>query len=92
MIKIILFTLDGCPHCISLKNRLINDSIPFIELDVDENPEIWGEVIEEIKHDFLPTTLITNIETEEGLIFVPTIDYQTEDEIFEIIRNTHKRG
>lgn len=92
MNKIILFTLNGCPHCESLKNRLINDSILFAELDIDENPEIWKQVVDEIEHELLPTTLITNTDTDDGFIYVPSIDYETEDEIFNIIKNTVKRG
>lgn len=91
MNKIILFTLKGCPHCVSLKNRLIDASIPFIELDVDDNPEIWAEVVNEINEELLPTTLITNTESEDGFIYVPSIDYETEDEIFHIIQNKIKR-
>lgn len=86
--SIILFTLDGCSHCESLKNRLNELTIPYNELEINENPEIWDEVVKQIKHELLPTVFIVNRDNDEGLIFIPSIDYETEDEIVEIIK-TH---
>lgn len=85
--SIILFTLDGCSHCSSLKKRLNDLSIPFNEIEINKNPEIWETVVKEIKHEYLPTTFIINRDYDEGLVFIPSIDYETEDEIVEIIKN-----
>lgn len=87
MKRIIIFTMKGCPFCENLKKRLTGASIRFIEMDIDEYSDIWKELVKEIQHEYLPTTIITDDEIDEGYVFVPTIDYQTEDEIFEIIKS-----
>ena len=84
--KIILFTLSDCIYCSSLKNRLDDLSISYNEIDVDLNPEIWDKVVEQTGEDSTPTTFIIREDNDVGLVFVPGIDYQTEDEIVEIIK------
>lgn len=89
MKKIVLFTLYDCIYCVSLKHRLIDLSIEFTEIEINENPEIWEAVVNEIKHELLPTVLIFTIK-DEAIIYIPSIDYQTEDEIVDIIVNWGK--
>jgi glutaredoxin len=86
MNKVIIFTLDGCDHCVSLKKRLIEHSIPYDEIETTENEELWNKIVKEIQDEILPTTLILNPKTEESLVFVPGVHYQNEEEIIEIIK------
>jgi glutaredoxin len=85
--KIVLFTLNGCEHCSSLKNRLKNLSIPYEEIDVELNEQIWGQVVDQTGEDSVPTTFIIGEDDDLGTIFVPGVDYETEDEIVEIIKS-----
>ena len=38
-----IFSMKGCPHCDNLKNKLKENNIDFIELDIDEKEKylIW---------------------------------------------------
>ena len=85
--KIIIFTLNGCDHCQNLKNRLDEHSISYTEVEINENEELWEEILKVIKHEALPTTLILENQNKESSIYIPGIDYETEDEIVEIIRS-----
>jgi len=85
MPKVFIFTLNGCIHCSSLKNRLDRISIPYIDLEITDNKDLWDEVVKQIKHEFLPTTFITPEGSDTGDIYIPSIDYETEDEIVDII-------
>ena len=87
MDKLLIFTLDGCYHCSSLKKRLDDINITYKEVEVGQNPEIWGEIVKLVKYEFLPTILVSPENSENGHIYVPSVNYQTEDEIVEIIKN-----
>jgi glutaredoxin len=87
MDKLMIFTLDGCHHCLSLKKRLDELEITYKEFEITENPEIWEEIVKLIKHEFLPTVLVCPDNSGNGHIYVPSVNYQTEDEIVKIIKN-----
>lgn len=85
---IIVFTLDGCGHCSSLKKRLQGISIPYQEIEINQNRGIWNQVVEQTGHNLLPTIFIKKDNDETGPVYVPGRDYENEDEIVEIIK-TH---
>jgi glutaredoxin len=83
---IIIFTLNGCGHCKNLKNRLFDLSIPFNEIEISNNQKIWDQVVEQTGHNVLPTVFIKKEGKEDGPVYVPGRDYESEDEIVEIIK------
>jgi len=83
--NVVLFTLKGCYHCDSLKEKLNNSSIPFNHLDIENVEEIWDQIVEQTESDVVPVVLIYN--DNDGELFVPGKDYETEDEIVEIIKS-----
>ena len=85
--SIVIFTLNGCLHCKNLKNRLNELSIPFIDVEIGQNQKLWDQVVEQTGHNVLPTVFIRKENTEEGPVYVPGRDYETEDEIVEILKN-----
>lgn len=84
--KIVLFTLQGCEHCSSLKQRLNQLSIPFNEIDVEKSNEIWEQVVDEIDDDYVPLTLVYN-DNDDGFFISPGKNYETEDELIKIIQS-----
>jgi len=56
--NIIVFTLDGCGHCVELKKELNNENIPFTELEIGNNKDIWDIVVKQTGHNSLPTVFI----------------------------------
>ncbi len=86
--KITIFTLDGCSHCFSLKNRLNDLNINYKEIEVSSNPHIWEEILKHTKHDYLPTIMICTDNSTNANLYVPSINYKTEDEIVEIIKKS----
>lgn len=87
MDKLVIFTLDGCYHCNSLKKRLDDINLTYKEIEINQNPEVWSEIVKLTKEELLPTILVCPDDSDDGHIFVPSINYKTEDEIVEIIRN-----
>jgi len=52
--ELLLFTLDGCGGCNRLKERLKKESLPYREVEVGRNKEIWNKVIEQTGNEYLP--------------------------------------
>jgi glutaredoxin len=90
-VEIILFTLDGCGHCKTLKKRLTDESIPFREVEVGRNKEIWNKVVEQTKNEYLPAFFIKNPDTDMGPFFCPEKDFKGDDEAITIIRKYIKK-
>lgn len=90
---IVVFTLNGCGHCTNLKKRLTDISIPYQEVEINQNRQIWDQVVSQTGHNVLPTVFIKSEGTDVGEIYIPGRDYQNEDEIVEILKKlTEERG
>jgi glutaredoxin len=87
MNSIVIFTLNGCSHCQSLKQKLKEISIDFTEIEVNANEDIWKQVVNQTGEDVLPTVFIKKENDENGPVYVPGRDFQSEDEIVEIIKS-----
>ena len=84
---IIIFTLDGCDHCLTLKSKLKEINIPFQEIEINQNRNIWDQVVSQTGFNYLPTVFIKNDIDDHGPVFVPGRDYETQEEIIDIIKS-----
>jgi glutaredoxin len=84
--KLILFTLDGCGHCKTLKKELTDLSIPYTELEINTNRKIWDQVVSQTNLDYLPTFFIKREGTNNGPVFCPDRDFKTHEEAISIIK------
>jgi len=84
--KLLLFTLNGCGHCTTLKTKLKETSIPFTEIEITANEKLWKQVVKQTKMDFLPTFFIKQDNMDSGPVFCPTRDFNNEEEALEIIK------
>jgi glutaredoxin len=84
--KLLVFTLDTCGHCKTLKERLINESIPFTEIEVNANKNLWNQVVTQSKNEYLPTFFIKKEGSDTGPIFCPEKDFKNDDQAIEIIK------
>lgn len=80
-----IFTLEGCGRCAQLKKRIRDISVPFNEVDIEKNSEIWESVVESTGNEYLPVLFFREGETEKGPIFCPMKDYNTDEEVLEIV-------
>lgn len=84
--KIIIFTLDGCGHCVQLKESLTENNITFTEVEINSNKKVWDQVVTQTGHNSLPTVFISLEGRDDGPVFVPGRDYSDKDEIVKIIK------
>lgn len=87
MKSVIIFTKEHCLFCGMLKKKLTDQSIPFRDVDVKKNPELWSQVIEQTGSDLLPTAVIKNENDDIGTVYVPGRDFQNDNELLEIIKS-----
>jgi glutaredoxin len=83
---IVVFTLNGCKYCYDLKNKLTELEIPFNDIEISINKEIWDSVVKQTGHNVLPTVYINKNNSNEGPIYIPGVDFKNENEIVEIIK------
>lgn len=83
--ELLLFTLDGCGSCKSLKERLNEEFIPYREVEVGKNKEIWNKVIEQTGNEYLPAFYIKKDDTGKGPFFAPQKDFKDNDDAVNII-------
>jgi glutaredoxin len=87
MKKIYIFTLYGCSHCQELKDKLTDLSIPFHDVEISKNRELWQSIVKQTGYDLLPSVFIQNETDNDGLIYTPGRDFQDLNEIIKIITN-----
>jgi glutaredoxin len=84
--KIIVFTLNGCSHCSELKEKMNESSIPYVEIEIEENQKIWDQVINQTGDNALPTVFISLEGGDEGPVFVAGRDFTDKEPFIEILK------
>ena len=86
MITVCLFTMLGCPHCKQLKERLQKEGIEYVEYPIEDNQALWIQIVSELKHELLPTVFLKNDQNSSGIVLMPNITVQSEDEMIRKIK------
>ena len=85
---VVLFTMQGCPFCVEMKDMLVNEGIDFVDRDIDEYEEEYNMFVEITENEFVPAfMLIENPDTEPiSQLFAPDRDYQDLEDGVKIIK------
>ncbi len=78
--EINIFSMKGCPHCDNLKNKLKENNIEFVELDIDDNNLLYERFSKKVDDEFLPAILIGKT------AYVPEKSFTTIDEAVELVK------
>ena len=78
--EINIFSMKGCPHCDNLKNKLKENNIEFVELDIDDNNLLYERFSKKVDNEFLPAILIGKT------AYVPEKSFTTIDEAVELVK------
>jgi glutaredoxin len=90
---VVLFTMKGCPHCVEMKNMLVNEGIDFVDRDIHEYEEEYDMFVEITENEYVPAfMLIENPQTEPiSELFAPERDYNELEDGVEIIKEWLER-
>lgn len=84
--EVFVFTLNGCSHCVDLKNKLIEVSIPYTEIEINNNQKIWDKVVNQTGHNVLPTIFIKKQNSDTGPVLIPGKDFKNADDVIPKIK------
>jgi glutaredoxin len=85
--KLMIFTLEGCGHCKELKTLVNEASIPFTEIEVNRNKELWNKVVDQTKNEYLPAFFIKTEGSSSGPFYCPERDFKSMEEALGIIKS-----
>jgi glutaredoxin len=82
MSKITVYTMNDCPYCTDLKEKLIKENIEFRNVDVDlpESQDEFNKIIEASNAEEIPIIRI------DKQLFLPNISFKSIDEAVELTK------
>ena len=86
---VILFTMEGCPYCVQMKDQLTESGIHFVERDIHEHKDEYDMFVEITDNDFVPAFMI--VESPDGddhksYLYAPERDFNEIEEGVSIIK------
>ena len=81
--------MEGCPHCLIMKNKLNENKIEFIERDIDEHKSEYDMFVEATDNEYVPAFMvIKNYQSDSPStqLFAPDRDFEEINEAVEIIK------
>jgi glutaredoxin len=90
---LIVFTMEGCPFCQIMKDRLNEEEIEYYERDINIHEEEYGMFKEITENDFVPAFMIVENPDDEPFshLFAPERDYNEIEEGIGIIKEHFNR-
>ena len=86
---LILYTMNGCPFCQMMKDRLNEEKINFYERDIEEHSDEYDMFVEITENDFVPAFMIIEGNEEKqpiSSLYAPDRDFNDIDEGVKIIK------
>ncbi len=89
MKELVLFSMESCPFCQIMKDKLVEQNIPFINMDINEHEEEYRMFIELVEgNEFVPALMIIDENNPEQKIqpLAPDRDFKTIEEGIEKVK------
>jgi len=85
---VILYTMEGCPYCLIMKDKLNELEIPYVDRDISEYKDEYDMFVEITENDFVPAFMVLeNIDTSpQSYLYAPDKDFDEIDEGIKIIQ------
>ncbi len=86
---VILFTMEGCPYCVQMKDQLTESDIDFVERDINEHKDEYDMFVEITENDFVPAFMIVespDTDDHKSYLYAPERDYNEIEEGVAIIK------
>ena len=86
---VILFTMEGCPYCVQMKDQLKESNIKFVERDIDEHKDEYDMFVEITENEYVPAFMIVespDTDDHKSYLFAPERDYNEIEEGVAIIK------
>jgi glutaredoxin len=84
---LVLFTMEGCPFCYEFKEKLNEEDIEFVDMDINDNPSEYDMFMKITENDLVPAFMIVDDQGGPSTFMAPDRDYQELDEAISKIKN-----
>ncbi len=68
------------------KEILKKENLSYQEYDVDDNEYLWDQIVNQIGDENLPTVFIRNENESSGVLLMPDINVESQEEMLEKIK------
>jgi glutaredoxin len=86
---VILFTMDGCPYCVQMKEQLTESNIDFFERDINEHSDEYDMFVGITENEFVPAFMIVespDTDKHKSYLYAPERDYDEIEDGVTIIK------
>jgi glutaredoxin len=86
---VILFTMEGCPYCVQMKDQLNESNIDFVERDIEEHKDEYDMFVEITENEFVPAFMIVespDTDDHKSYLYAPERDFNEIEEGVSIIK------
>lgn len=86
---VILFTMEGCPYCVQMKDQLKESNIDFVERDINEHKDEYDMFVDITENEFVPAFMIVespDTDDHKSYLYAPERDYDEIEEGVAIIK------
>jgi len=85
---LLVYTMKGCPHCQTMKDKLNENKIEYYERDIDEHSDEYDLFVEITENEYVPAFMIVESpeENPNSLLFAPDRDFTDIDDGVRIIK------
>ncbi len=86
---VILFTMEGCPYCVQMKDQLKESDIDFVERDIEDHKDEYDMFVEITENEFVPAFMIVespDTDDHKSYLYAPERDYNEIEEGVAIIK------
>ena len=92
-LNVIVYTMEGCPHCVDFKKMLKEAKIKFFDRNIDKYKKEYDLFSEITKNDMVPAMLIIEGDSDDykSYTYVPETNYNQLTEAVDIITGHQKK-
>lgn len=91
---VVLYTMKGCPFCVMMKEKLVEENVPFVERDIEKVSDEYDLFVSAVGgNEFVPAFMIleTDGSTHNTKLFAPERDFNEIDDGVKIIKEHYER-
>ena len=84
--RIFLFSMEGCPYCVELKEIFDKEKVDYVPIDTETHPKLFDALVEKSGFDHVPQILINDWDGEKFTNGQCISDFDTLEEAFEKVK------
>lgn len=87
--ELVIYTMEGCSHCVEFKKLLEQENITYHDRDIDKYNKEYDMYSKITNTEFVPSVMLitgANTPNEKTHFFAPTKEYETIFEALDLVK------